>query len=102
MDRPAVAAAEAFVHAGYPLDCEALLIVELDGCDAEVDHLIAEVEAIADRHGATSGERAGERSACSFGPDARPPFRPSAEYRPTITAWTGRSRAERSAASFTK
>src|SRR5271170_4747598 len=29
MDRPAVAAAEAFVHAGYPLDCEALLIVEL-------------------------------------------------------------------------
>ncbi len=45
MDRPAVAAAEAFVHAGYPLDCEALLIVELDGCEAEVDHLIAEVEA---------------------------------------------------------
>src|SRR5690348_4286894 len=40
MDRPAVAAAEAFVHAGYPLDCEALMIVELDGCEAEVDHLI--------------------------------------------------------------
>ena len=54
MDRPAVAAAEAFVHAGYPLDCEALLIVELDGCEAEVDHLIAEVEGIAERHGATS------------------------------------------------
>ena len=54
MDRPAVAAAEAFVHAGYPLDCEALLIVELDGCEAEVDHLIAEVEAIAERNGATS------------------------------------------------
>jgi glycolate oxidase len=54
MDRPAVAAAEAFVHAGYPLDCEALLIVELDGCEAEVDHLIAVVEAIADRHGAMS------------------------------------------------
>jgi len=54
MDRPAVAAAEAFVHAGYPLDCEALLIVELDGCEAEVDHLTAEVEAIAERHGATS------------------------------------------------
>jgi glycolate oxidase len=54
MDRPAVAAAEAFVHAGYPLDCEALLIVELDGCEAEVDHLTAEVETIAERHGATS------------------------------------------------
>jgi glycolate oxidase len=54
MDRPAIAAAEDFVHAGYPLDCEALLIVELDGCEAEVNHLIAEVEAIAERHGATS------------------------------------------------
>ncbi len=54
MDRPAVAAAEAFVHAGYPLDCEALMIVEFDGCEAEVDHLIAEVETIAGRNGATS------------------------------------------------
>src|SRR5271154_7179285 len=31
MDGPAIAATEAFVHAGYPLDVEALLIVELDG-----------------------------------------------------------------------
>src|SRR5882757_6161762 len=31
MDRPAIHAAEAFVHAGYPLDVEALLIIELDG-----------------------------------------------------------------------
>jgi glycolate oxidase len=54
MDRLAVEAAEAFVHAGYPLDAEALLIVELDGCEAEVDHLVATVEAIAARHGATS------------------------------------------------
>ncbi len=47
MDRPAVAAVEEFVHAGYPLDVEALLIVELDGPAAEVDHLIERVEAIA-------------------------------------------------------
>ncbi len=40
----AIQAAEAFVHASYPLDAEALLIVELDGCAAEVDHLIAAVE----------------------------------------------------------
>src|SRR5438094_5600837 len=46
MDRPAIHAAEAFVQAGYPRDVEALLIVELDGPDAEVDHLIARVEAI--------------------------------------------------------
>ncbi|HEV8031668.1 MAG TPA: FAD-linked oxidase C-terminal domain-containing protein [Stellaceae bacterium] len=47
MDRPAIHAAEAFVECGYPLDVEALLIVELDGPEAEVDHLIEKVEAIA-------------------------------------------------------
>src|SRR5690242_14686610 len=47
MDQPAIHAAEAFVHAGYPLDVEALLIVELDGPQAEVDHLIARVSEIA-------------------------------------------------------
>jgi glycolate oxidase len=47
MDQPAIHAVEAFVHAGYPLDVEALLIVELDGPRAEVDHLVARVEAIA-------------------------------------------------------
>src|SRR6478736_5469717 len=39
MDRPAIHAVEEFVHAGYPLDVEALLIVELDGPRVEVDHL---------------------------------------------------------------
>src|SRR5262252_8366658 len=47
MDGPAIAAVEEFVHAGYPLDVEALLIVELDGPPAEVDHLIERVEKIA-------------------------------------------------------
>jgi glycolate oxidase len=54
MDRLATEAAEAFVHAGYPLDAEALLIVELDGVEAEVNHLVAEVESIAKQHGARS------------------------------------------------
>jgi glycolate oxidase len=47
MDRPAIHAAEEFVHAGYPLDVEALLIVELDGPRAEVDHLLDRVQEIA-------------------------------------------------------
>ncbi|MGE0095623.1 MAG: FAD-linked oxidase C-terminal domain-containing protein [Alphaproteobacteria bacterium] len=47
MDRPAIKATEDFVHAGYPLDVEAILIVELDGPEAEVDHLVGRVEAIA-------------------------------------------------------
>jgi glycolate oxidase len=54
MDRLATEAAEAFVHANYPLEAEAVLIVELDGCAAEVDHLVAQVERIAGKHGATS------------------------------------------------
>ncbi len=54
MDKPAIHAAEDFVHVGYPLDVEALLIVELDGPPAEVDHLIGEVEAIARANAAVS------------------------------------------------
>ena len=47
MDRAAIHAAEAFVHAGYPLDVDALLIIELDGPKIEVDELITRVETIA-------------------------------------------------------
>jgi glycolate oxidase len=54
MDRPAIHAAEAFVKAGYPLDVEALLIVELDGAQVECDHLIERVGAIAQGHEAVS------------------------------------------------
>ena len=50
MDKPAIHAAEDFVHAGYPLDVEALLIVELDGPEAEVDYLIDQVAKIAKRN----------------------------------------------------
>jgi glycolate oxidase len=54
MDRPAIHAAEAFVNVGYPLDVEALLIVELDGPQAECDYLTRQVEAIARANGATT------------------------------------------------
>ena len=54
MDKPAIHAAEAFVHAGYPLDVEALLIIELDGPGVEVDELIKRVEAIAQSCGSTT------------------------------------------------
>ena len=54
MDRPAIHAAEAFIHAGYPLDVGALLLVEIDGPMAEIDHLIARIEEIAAGCGALS------------------------------------------------
>ena len=54
MDNPAINAAEDFVHAGYPRDAAALLIVELDGPKVEVDYLIGRVRDLAEANGATS------------------------------------------------
>jgi glycolate oxidase len=62
MDKPAIVAAEAYAKAGYPLDVESLLIVELDGPPVEVDHLVARVAEIAAAHGAL-GVRASESEA---------------------------------------
>jgi glycolate oxidase len=53
MDKLAIHAAEDFVHAGYPMDVEALLIVELDGPQVEVDYLLDRVSKIAEQHNAT-------------------------------------------------
>jgi len=52
MDALAIEAAEAAVHPNYP-DAGAVLIVELDGPEAECDHQFAEVERICRKVGAT-------------------------------------------------
>jgi glycolate oxidase len=49
MDRPAIHACEAFAHAGYPLDAEAMLIIEVEGSVAEQDDLLARISAICQR-----------------------------------------------------
>ncbi len=54
MDAPAINAAEDFVNAGYPRDAAALLIVELDGPEVEVDFLVERVGNIVKTSGATS------------------------------------------------
>jgi glycolate oxidase len=54
MDRPAIHAAEAFVKAGYPLDVDALLIVEIDGPELECAYLGDLVQSIAAANGARS------------------------------------------------
>ena len=51
MDHPAINAAEDFCGAGYPRDAQSLIICELDGPAAEVDHLIGVVGSIARQHG---------------------------------------------------
>ena len=49
MDRPCIEATEAFAKAGYPM-CEALLIVEVEGSDAEIDAQLGRITEIAARH----------------------------------------------------
>ena len=50
MDAPCIRAVEDFAEAGYP-DCEALLIVEVEGSDAEIDAQLGLIKQIAAKHG---------------------------------------------------
>ena len=47
MDRPAIKICEAFAHAGYPLDVEAMLIIEVEGSDEECEDMLARIVEIA-------------------------------------------------------
>ncbi|MEM8956549.1 MAG: FAD-linked oxidase C-terminal domain-containing protein [Pseudomonadota bacterium] len=49
MDRPCIRVSEDFAHAGYP-DCEALLIVEVEGSRGEIDEQIGLIRQLAQRH----------------------------------------------------
>jgi glycolate oxidase len=49
MDRPCIHACEAFAHAGYPLDAEAMLIIEVEGSIAEQDFLLGKIKEICGR-----------------------------------------------------
>ena len=53
MDKPATAAVEPFVKAGYDLDAEAILLVESDGTPEEVAEEIERMKAVLDTRGAT-------------------------------------------------
>jgi glycolate oxidase len=57
MDHPAIAITEDFAQAGYPLDVEAMLIIEVEGSEREIDGLLDRITAIAQAHGATSLRR---------------------------------------------
>jgi glycolate oxidase len=53
LDKPMTAAVEDFVHAGYDLDAEAILLCESDGTPEEVAEEIGRMEAVLQRCGAT-------------------------------------------------
>ena len=75
MDKDAVKCAEAYVGAGYPMDAEGLLIVELDGPQVEVDHLV--------------GAGRGDRHASA----APRPCRVSRDEQERVLFWAGRKAA---------
>ena len=64
MDRMLIGVCEDYAHAGYP-DCEALLIVEVEGSEAEIEHQLGLIHEIAKQHNpvefrkATSADEAG-------------------------------------------
>ena len=54
MDKPMTAAVEDYVHAGYDLSAEAILLCESDGTPEEVEEEIARMSAVLTRSGATA------------------------------------------------
>ncbi|MBB4234734.1 glycolate oxidase [Rhizobium esperanzae] len=50
MDKQAIEICEAFAHAGYPMDVGALLIIEVEGSNTEMDAVLADIIAIARHH----------------------------------------------------
>ena len=51
MDKEAIAICEAFAHAGYPLDAGAVLIIEVEGSEPEMEAQLSRIIAIARQHG---------------------------------------------------
>src|SRR4051794_33419351 len=54
MDREAILITEDFARAGYPRDAEAMLIIEVEGSDAEIDDMLGRIAAIAEGFRPTS------------------------------------------------
>ena len=59
MDAPALRAAEAFAHCGYPLDAAALLLCEIDGLEHDVEAQLRATETLLRDCGATTIRVAG-------------------------------------------
>ena len=95
MDNLAIRAAEDFIHAGYPVDAEAILLCEVDGAESDVQEDCERVEALLSAAGATEirlGEERSRTPALLGGPQECVSRR-SAASRRTTTAWTARFRA---------
>jgi glycolate oxidase len=91
MDRLAIHSAEAFAHAGYPLDVEAILIVEVDGPRSEIDYLVERIDKIATACGSVSCRSStSDQERLLFWAGRKAAF---PAVRPIISAWTAPSPA---------
>ena len=54
MDKPAIQVCESFAKAGYPLDVEAMLIIEVEGSEAEIDEALGKIRQLASAFNPTS------------------------------------------------
>ncbi|MFL2887734.1 MAG: FAD-binding oxidoreductase [Pelagibacterales bacterium MED-G40] len=54
MDKALTKATNDFSKAGYPIDAEAMMIIELDGTESEVSELIQRIESIANKNNCSS------------------------------------------------
>lgn len=61
MDNLAIRAAEDFIHAGYPVEAEAILLCELDGVEADVHDDCERVRQVLEQAGATEVRQARDR-----------------------------------------
>src|SRR5207248_674195 len=52
MDRLSIRAVEASVHAGYPTDCEAVLLIEIDGLQEGLDDQMSRINVVCDANNA--------------------------------------------------
>ncbi len=62
MDNPAIRAAEDYVHAGYPVEAEAILLCELDGTNEEVSEQVMAVRELLIASGATEVRTAADEA----------------------------------------
>ena len=96
MDQPAIHAAEAFVKVGYPLEADALLIVELDGPSVEVDELILMVKQSLEKMGPkVFASVKVKMNETIFGLDEKRRFLPLAAFLQIIIVWMGPSQGNR-------
>lgn len=62
IDQQTIRAVEPTLHCGFPLDAEAVLLVEVEGLREQVDHAARQVTAICREHGAREVRSAEEKS----------------------------------------